>query len=114
LYRPFDVGIGYLVFFDEAMSEDRNRLAMEEVQYSIVHVPVADSQFMNPVPKVIGHRTSKLVPKLAKNLDTSGAFGVRLLFLAVQLLQPIYDRGLSEFIAEKDDLGLRQASPLGL
>jgi len=37
---------------------------------------------MYPVPKVIGHRASKLVTKLGENLNSSVAFGVSLLVLA--------------------------------
>jgi len=76
LERPFDVGIGHLVFLGEAVGENRNSLSVKEVKNPLIDPSAPYSKLANSVPKVIGHRASKLVATLCQYADSSIALRI--------------------------------------
>src|SRR5438445_12161330 len=59
----------YNPLFDHAMREDRNRLAMEKIEYPVVPTLQPDTKFIHAVPEVVRFRPAEFVSQILKALD---------------------------------------------
>jgi hypothetical protein len=96
----------YDPLFDHTMREDRNRLAMEEVEYPVVPTLEPHPKFINAVPEVIRFRPAEFVSQISEALDPDATLVQHLGWKSVQ---PIKHWNCVGIFLVEDDPNLRQS-----
>jgi hypothetical protein len=89
------------------MAEDRQSLAVKEVQNPIIHVALAYAKLVDSIPEQIGQRSSQLMAKRSEAFEPRHTLLIRRRILASDFAQPIKNRDVIRALLVENHNGAR-------